>query len=144
MVQPLLALREQEVVADLPAPLPEIEGDALRLRQVFVNLLANANKFAPAGSTIRIGGHVQDTTLTLWVDDTGPGFPGMADELPFERFARARTGEPEQSGMGLGLWIAKSVVERHGGQVQAQNGEQGGAHMSIILPVRSGSASTTP
>jgi signal transduction histidine kinase len=140
MIRPLLALRDQQLSMDLPYPLPAIEGDALRLRQVFVNLLANANTYAPAHSTIRIGGDVAGATIMLWVADAGPGFPGSGEDVLFERFVRARAGEPEQTGMGLGLWIAKSIVERHGGQVRAQNGTEGGAHLSVTLPVRDGSA----
>jgi signal transduction histidine kinase len=119
MTRPLLQLREQEIVTELPYPLPPILGDAPRLTQVFVNLLANANKFAPACSTISIGGQVVAGQVSLWVEDEGTGLPSPAGSTLFEQFARAVGEEPEQSGMGLGLWIAKSIVERHDGRIAA-------------------------
>ncbi|HEX3527975.1 MAG TPA: ATP-binding protein [Thermoanaerobaculia bacterium] len=137
MTEPLLAQRGQTLAVELPYPLPAVAGDAPRLIQVFVNLLANANKFAPAGSTVRIGGDVQSEAVCLWVEDEGPGVPedtGEAGSL-FERFVRApgREEEPEQSGMGLGLWIVQSIVERHGGTVEARR-EGAGTRIRVTLP----------
>src|SRR5206468_6492056 len=134
-------------------------GDARRLVQVLVNLLANASKFAPAGSTIAVGGAVTDSDVTLWVEDEGPGLPPGAGASLFERFVRMPgEGEemedgPEQSGMGLGLWIVKSIVERHGGRLEARSrvdacgrvsarsvesatvgGAKAGTRMCVILP----------
>jgi K+-sensing histidine kinase KdpD len=133
LTRPLIDLRGQEAAIELPYPLPAVMGDATRLTQVFVNLLANANKFAPADSTIRIGGAVQEATVTLWVEDQGPGLPPLADQSLFDRFVRAPLEEPEQSGMGLGLWIVKSIVERHGGRVEAQS-NGAGTRMCVMLP----------
>lgn len=130
MTSPLMVQRNQRLQVDLPYPLPVLEGDAPRLTQVFVNLLANANKYAPAGSEIRIGGELNGSAVHLWVEDEGPGLP---EGTPFERFVRGAT-EPEQSGMGLGLWIVQSIVERHGGSVEARR--LGSAtRMRVILPL---------
>ena len=74
LTRPLFAQRAQRLVVDLPATLPEIQGDPPRLTQVFVNLLANANKFAPNGSEIRVGGEQRGSEVVLWVEDAGPGF----------------------------------------------------------------------
>lgn len=135
MTAPLLAQRNQRLELDLPYPLPEVEGDAPRLTQVFVNLLANAQKFAPADSLVRIGGEVRPEVVVLWVEDEGPGIPGGAGRSLFERFVRApgREDEPEQSGMGLGLWIVQSIVERHGGTVEARR-EGAGTRVRVTLP----------
>jgi signal transduction histidine kinase len=143
LMRPLLGQRRQRLEVELPYPLPSIVGDAPRLTQVFVNLLANANKFAPEGTTIAIRGAVQPTAVALWVEDEGPGLPGgsaagSAGSL-FERFVRSAGEEPEQSGMGLGLWIVKSIVERHGGKVEAESlptgpGERTGARVRLVLP----------
>ncbi|HEY4589874.1 MAG TPA: ATP-binding protein, partial [Thermoanaerobaculia bacterium] len=139
MTAPLLAQRGQEVEVDLPYPLPEVRGDAPRLTQVFVNLLANANKFAPPGSVVRVGGAVEGARIALWVEDEGPGLPDGAAAGPlFDRFVRgAGEGEePETAGMGLGLWIVRSIVERHGGAVEAGPGAAGrGTRMRILLPI---------
>jgi signal transduction histidine kinase/HAMP domain-containing protein len=135
---PLFAQRGQRVDVDLPYPLPPVAGDAPRLIQVFVNLLANAQKFAPAGSPLAVGGEVTAAEVVLWVDDEGPGLPAAAEsgrEL-FRRFVRspAATAEPEQGGMGLGLWIVQSIVERHGGSVTAER-RNPGTRMRVTLPL---------
>jgi signal transduction histidine kinase len=121
-------------VVSLPFPLPHVIGDAPLLIQVFVNLLANANKFGPAGSTIKIGGAVVDDEVTLSIQDQGPGLPVGAGAALFERFVRSAAEEPEQSGVGLGLWIVQSIVERHQGRVEARSNEQGTC-ISVILPL---------
>jgi signal transduction histidine kinase len=136
MTEPLLTQRGQRLEVDLPYPLPDVEGDAPRLTQVFVNLLANASKFGPQGSTVRISGYIENGTVCLWVEDEGPGIPeGGGGRSLFERFVRAsgRDEEPEQSGMGLGLWIVQSIVERHGGTVEARR-EGAGTRIRVILP----------
>lgn len=134
MVRPLLAQRDQTVVVELPAALPTVTGDAPRLMQVFVNLLANANKFAPAGSVIDIGGRADADSVTVWVEDAGPGLPPASGVMLFAPFLRSVSGEPEAGGAGLGLWIVKSIVERHGGEVVAESGSRGGARLSLRLP----------
>ncbi|MES1240861.1 MAG: ATP-binding protein, partial [Acidobacteriota bacterium] len=132
MTAPLMAQRNQRLQVDLPWPLPALEGDAPRLTQVFVNLLANANKYAPAGSEIRVGGEVNGAAVHLWVEDEGPGLPG--EGALFDPFVRGGATEPEQSGVGLGLWIVQSIVERHGGRVEARR-EGKGTRMRITLPL---------
>jgi signal transduction histidine kinase len=141
MTKPLIAQRGQSFNVDLPYPLPPVRGDAPRLTQVFVNLLANANKFAPAGSSITIGGEVGDSVVTLWVEDEGPGVRlGSGSDL-FERFVRSTEAdedpEPEQGGMGLGLAIVKSIMERHGGRVEARSAgsHSRGARMCVSFPL---------
>jgi signal transduction histidine kinase len=135
LTAPLLAQREQELSIDLPYPLPPVVGDGPRLIQVFVNLLANANKFAPTASPIRIGGSVLPSAIQLWVEDEGPGLPAEADESLFQRFVRSPGEEPGQSGIGLGLWIVQSIVGRHGGRVETAPGRSGsGLRVSITLP----------
>jgi len=134
LTRPLLRQRAQEVSVELPFPLPLILGDAPLLTQVFVNLLANANKFAPTGSTITIGGAVAQAEVALWVEDQGPGLPANTGAALFGRFVRSGADEPEQSGVGLGLWIVQSIVERHGGRVEA-GGNGSGARITVILPL---------
>jgi signal transduction histidine kinase len=137
LTAPLFAQRRQQLLVDLPYPLPPVLGDAPRLIQVFVNLLANAQKFAPAGSPLAVGGEITERDVAVWVDDLGPGLPPAADsgtEL-FRRFVRSpgEMAEPEQSGMGLGLWIVQSIVERHGGTVAAERRDPG-TRMRVTLP----------
>src|SRR5262249_34541640 len=118
LVRPLHDQRRQAVRVELPYPLPAVCGDSARLTQVMVNLLANANRFAPASSTIWVGAAAGPETVALWVEDGGPGLPDQPPAAlfaPFARFAGSAAGEPEPAGAGLGLWIVKSIVERHGG-----------------------------
>ena len=135
LTSPLAALRGQTLEVDLPYPIPPVEGDAPRLTQVFVNLLANANKFAPAGSAIRVGGAVADDVVSVWVEDEGPGLPAPDGTPRIARFLRSPGEEPEESGMGLGLWLVKSIVERHGGRVEVRGGAGGkGTRVIVVLP----------
>jgi len=137
LTAPLIAQRRQRVEVKLPYPLPPVLGDAPRLIQVFVNLLANAQKFAPADSPLAVGGEVTEREVALWVDDRGPGLPPAAGSggALFRRFVRSpeEMAEPEQSGMGLGLWIVQSIVERHGGTVAAERRDPG-TRMRVTLP----------
>ncbi|HEY3177237.1 MAG TPA: ATP-binding protein [Candidatus Polarisedimenticolia bacterium] len=142
MTRPLIAQRSQALTVDLPYPFPAVTGDAPRLTQVFVNLLANANKFAPSGSSIAIGGATAPSEVTVWVEDEGPGLGSVPQGAFFARFVRAPAQdedeeEPEQGGMGLGLSIVKAIVERHGGRVEARKASPGvtGTRMCVILPV---------
>jgi K+-sensing histidine kinase KdpD len=133
LTRPLLDQRQQELHLDLPYPLPPICGDARLLTQVFVNLLGNANKFAPQGTTIDIGGAVDHEYVTIWVADQGPGLPDGTGQNLFGRFVRSAHQEPEQNGAGLGLWLVKSIVERHGGRVEVQT-NPAGTRMNVVLP----------
>jgi signal transduction histidine kinase/HAMP domain-containing protein len=130
-MRPLLEQKGQSLEIDLPHPLPPIRGDAPRLVQVLVNLLANANKFGPPGSRIRVGGTIEPPGVTLFVADSGPGLPDGDDV--FGRFVRRAGDEPEQSGLGLGLWISKSIVDRHGGRIWSAP-VPSGTMMCIALP----------
>ncbi len=134
LIGSLLSLRRQEIEVHLPETLPLIEGDKHRLTQVFVNLLANANKFAPEGTTVRIGAQADGTAVTAWVEDEGPG-PAAADtDAIFARFRRGAEEEPEPGGLGLGLWIVKSIIDRHAGTILLTRTEQGRTRFVMTLP----------
>jgi signal transduction histidine kinase len=135
LVAGLLAQRGQELRVDLPPGLPLVSGDAQRLAQVFTNLLANAQKFGPEGSRIRVGGEVRDGNVSVWIEDEGPGVPDTEGASIFERFYRSADQEPEPRGLGLGLWIVKSIVDRHGGRVDAGRTAEGRTRFTVTLPV---------
>ena len=130
----LFTQRRQTLEVEFPVDLPVVEGDAPRLTQVFVNLLANANKFGPEDSSIRIGGEVEGAEVRVWVEDEGPGAPGLEQASIFERFYRAADQEPEPRGLGLGLWIVRSIIERHGGTVTAGRSPEGRTRFTVVLP----------
>jgi signal transduction histidine kinase len=131
----LLAQRRQRLRTALAADLPAVTGDAPRLTQVVTNLLANANKYGPEDSEITVGAARSGTEVELWVEDAGAGAPGLEDTAIFERFYRAAEREPDPRGLGLGLWIVKSIVERHGGRVRAGRTAAGTTRFTVTLPI---------
>ena len=135
LIGSLLALRRQRLEVSLPEELPLVEGDKHRLTQVFVNLLANANKFAPEGSTVRIGCESDEGRLAVWVEDEGPGPTTPTGEGLFAPFRRGAEHEPEPGGLGLGLWIVRSIIERHGGTIGVGRTEEGRTRFTMNLPV---------
>jgi signal transduction histidine kinase len=135
LVGSLLKLRRQTLEVQLPEGLPYIEGDKTRLTQVFVNLLANANKFAPEGSIVRIGAEASNEHVLTWVEDEGPGPSTGESEAIFARFQRGSGEEPEPGGLGLGLWIVKSIIDRHAGSIALTRTEQGRTRFTITLPI---------
>ena len=110
--------------------LPWLDLDPGRIRQVLSNLLANALRYTPAGGTISVRYRQADGQAVLDVEDNGPGIP--ADELPhiFERFYKST----DSGGMGLGLAIARHLVEAHGGTIRAESAPGAGTSMRVILP----------
>jgi signal transduction histidine kinase len=134
LIGSLLALRRQTLEVTLPENLPYIEGDLPRLTQVFVNLLANANKFAPEDSMVRIGAEAGEGHVIAWVEDEGPGPEAGESEAIFARFQRGSGEEPEPGGLGLGLWIVKSIIDRHAGTISMVRTEQGRTRFIITLP----------
>lgn len=135
LIAPLLAQRGLEVEIDRTGIDSAVRGDPQRLGQVFVNLLSNAAKFAPEGSTIRIGGRQQAGQIELWVEDEGPGVPGGSTGVIFDRFQRGLGTEPEAPGLGLGLWIVKSIIERHGGSIRVERTAEERTRFILFLPL---------
>ncbi len=136
LVGPLLEQRGQQLEVCLPPALPVLCGDEQRLTQVVVNLLANASKFAPPGSAIRIEAQALGAdAIGFWVDDQGPGPKDADDSALFEQFTRSGGEDPEESGLGLGLYIVRSIVERHGGRVSLRRGPVSGTRALVELPL---------
>jgi signal transduction histidine kinase len=116
----------------------QVCGDKDRLKQVLVNLLANAIKYTPSGGEVRISlGKLEDQAKIV-VSDNGPGIP--AEDLPhiFERFYRgekSRTRSRDGKGFGLGLSIAYWIVRNHGGKIEVTSKEQQGTSFTVWLPL---------
>jgi signal transduction histidine kinase len=117
------------LIAEASSDLPWLNLDPGRIRQVLSNLVANALRYAPAGSVISIRYRQTDGQALLDVQDSGPGIP--ADELPhvFERFYKSA----DSGGMGLGLAIAKHLVEAHSGTIRAESTPGQGTTIRITL-----------
>jgi signal transduction histidine kinase len=140
LIGSLLKQRRQRIELALPDALPHIEGDGPRLTQVLVNLLANASKYAPEDSVVRIGAAHTGETVTLWIEDEGLGVPEIETGSIFQRFYRGTEHEPEPGGLGLGLWIVKSIIDRHGGTIRATRVDDR-TRFEVALPVSRGSLS---
>lgn len=104
-----------------------------RLRQVFENLLANAISFSPAGSRIVVTIAARDAWAVVTIDDSGPGIPDAHLERVFQRFFTYRPGDARREHVGLGLAIAKQIVESYGGEISASNRPGGGARFEVRL-----------
>lgn len=123
------------VQTSLEENLPLLNLDVTLMVQVLVNLLENAAKYSAESSPIELACSRQNASLEIAVCDHGPGIPEDDVEHIFDKFYRAPHSR-QIAGLGLGLSIAKGIVEAHGGSIHAQNREQGGLMINIRLPVR--------
>jgi two-component system OmpR family sensor kinase len=114
----------------------EIELDSDRIKQVLTNLVANASRFAPAGSTVSVVAAQEKKNLRVSVIDRGEGIPEPLQEKVFDRFYRAdNSRNRETGGSGLGLAIARSIINAHGGKIWTETTPGGGATFSFEIPL---------
>ncbi|SDD21996.1 PAS/PAC sensor signal transduction histidine kinase [Paracidovorax valerianellae] len=141
--EPLLARHRLHLQLDLP-DLPLVaKADPLRFQQVVRNVLANAVKFSPGGSTIELRGFLDGLTqIHIEVEDQGPGIPDEELERIFEAFVQSSKTRDGSGGTGLGLAICRKIVETFGGRIHARNAAQGSV-FHIVLPAR-GFSETMP
>jgi signal transduction histidine kinase len=134
MLRPLAAQKGQMLAIDIPGGLPLVACDRNRTLQVFANLGGNAIKYTGEGGTITIRAEMSDGgDLVFCVSDTGPGIPPDEREHVFDRYWRARS--TTRDGAGLGLSIAKAIVEAHGGRVWLESEVGVGSTFSFTLLV---------
>ena len=126
---------EVRVVTHVAPTLPRVHGDQERLRQLLWNLLTNAVKYTDAGDEVEVSATKDNGSLAVAVRDHGPGIPPDAQEIIFEKFGRVSQDAGGKPGAGLGLFIARSIAEAHGGtlEVESQAGE--GATFVLRLPL---------
>lgn len=132
-----LQFPKRRIVLNIAGPDVVVEVDPLRMRQVIDNLLSNAIKYSPEATDIEIEVAQVDGLVRTSVTDRGIGIP--QDELPqlFERFHRARNVSSRYyGGLGLGLYIARAIVEAHGGKVTVVSEEGKGSTFTISIPLR--------
>jgi len=132
-LQPTLA--GHTVRIELPPDLPLVEYDALLMERVFANLLENAAKYTPAGSCVLIDARAETEQLVVRVCDNGPGLPAGREEAVFEAFERG-SREDARPGVGLGLSLARAIVQAHHGTLAAEPAPQRGACFRVTLPRR--------
>jgi signal transduction histidine kinase/DNA-binding NarL/FixJ family response regulator len=124
----------QKLRVNLPGVI-SYQGDGARLESALLALLDNAHRHTPAGTTITMSGRVSSTGIVIAVHDTGPGIPTEAHEAIFRRFYR-HSSRVKGTGMGLGLPMARSVIEAHGGHLSVDSAPGEGAAFYVTLPAR--------
>jgi signal transduction histidine kinase/ActR/RegA family two-component response regulator len=137
IARPVIDTRRHRLSVDCPKDPLYLEGDATRLAQVFSNLLNNAAKYTPPGGTISLHASVEGDRVKVIVVDSGIGMtPETLDEV-FEMFTQANTAiDREQSGLGVGLALARYLVEAHGGSIEATSeGMDKGSRFVVRLPL---------
>jgi signal transduction histidine kinase len=130
-----LAQQEVPVVASVRGALPAIRGDRARLRQVLGNLIENAVKYSPEGGEVRVTAAAANGAVRIGVRDAGPGIPRDQQARIFEKFGRAEVEGGSKPGTGLGLFIARSIAEAHGGSLEVTSGAEPGSTFTLTLPV---------
>jgi two-component system, OmpR family, sensor histidine kinase KdpD len=128
------ALARHHVEVELGRDLPLVELDATLIERVLYNILENAGKYTPDGSTIRLTAQATDADLVVAISDNGPGLPKGQEEAIFEKFVRG-TRESSTPGVGLGLAISRAIVAAHRGKIWAENNPAGGARFCFTLPL---------
>jgi two-component system, OmpR family, sensor histidine kinase BaeS len=118
----------------LAQSMPVVRADPLRLDQVIGNLVSNAIKFTPGGGTVKIEAGNSGSDTWIRISDTGPGIPPEAQEKMFEPFVRGGQGRRFPQGMGLGLSIARELVEAHGGRLELESEPGLGSKFTVWLP----------
>jgi signal transduction histidine kinase len=143
-VEPLLehAVREQqlhepriEVAVDVDPDDLTADGDPERVHQVVANLLENAVRYSPTGGTVEVRARRHDSGVVIEVLDEGPGIPEAERARVFDRFARLDAARSSSDGgAGLGLAIARWIVDLHGGDIHPESREPHGCRMVLTLP----------
>jgi two-component system NtrC family sensor kinase len=129
-----IKVKDLSIQMDIDEKLPDVRGNPVRLRQLLDNLLGNAAKYSPQGSTIDVSLHSEDNQVILRVADQGVGIPPSEKERIFEKFYRASNVPDEVSGTGLGLAIVKSIVDSHQGRIWVESSKGKGSTFFVVLP----------
>lgn len=126
-------LQGRALALEVDPDLPLVHLDALLIERVFINLLDNALKYSPEGRPISLKAFRSNGEVVVEVADQGPGLPPGAEAKVFDKFYQAAPGS--HRGVGLGLSICRSIVEIHGGRMEAANRPEGGAVFRFTLPL---------
>jgi len=133
---PQAAAKSVDLRTNLKCSAATVLGDPVRLQQVFTNLLSNAIKFTPAGGRVELRCRCRMGYAQITVKDTGRGIGAQFLPKIFDRFRQEKLNLAEPSGLGLGLAIARYIVERHRGRIYAMSpGEGKGATFRVYLPL---------
>jgi signal transduction histidine kinase len=136
-LRPLAAKKAIDLQIESDGHIPWVPMDAARIRQVVLNLVGNAIKFSSEGGQVRLRARAVDEIVRVEVEDTGPGIPSEDRERIFLEFEQARIGEAKSKpeGTGLGLALAKKLVEMHGGKIWVESEVGKGSRFYFTLPI---------
>jgi two-component system, OmpR family, sensor histidine kinase KdpD len=129
--------KEHPIDVEIPSNLPKVKADFERIREVVRHLVENAGKYSPSGTPIRITAEAKDGKVITNVADRGPGIDSLEQSLIFDKFYRGRRERYAAHGTGMGLAIAKVIVEAHGGTIGVVSQLGSGSVFSFTLPVAS-------
>lgn len=134
--------KQLTITIEVAPALPLVQADPHRLRQILTNLLGNATKFTPAGGTVLVqaSAFAKDPSFVcVSVADSGIGIPIAEQELIFDRLHQLPSDiASSRKGLGLGLYICRELVKRHGGQIWVESVAGHGSTFSFTLPVQTG------
>lgn len=128
-------LQKHMVEVSIAAGLPPVTMDVERIREVITHLLENAAKYSPAGTTVKVTAEREDRSVVISVADNGPGIGSFEQPLIFEKFYRGRNQQYAAHGTGMGLAIAKVIVEAHGGSIGVVSQLGSGSVFWFKLPI---------
>ena len=120
---------------DIPPDLPQISADPNRLASIVENLVSNAIKYTQQGGLVSVNAHVEGEEILIGVKDNGSGIAADEQQKVFEPFYRGNQGRRFKQGMGLGLSIARDLVEAHGGRITLESAPGQGSQFTIHLPI---------
>lgn len=140
-VAPEIKAKEQTIDVSLPdSPIPQITVDKLKTKEILSNLLTNANRYTQKNGHIKISAGVKDNYLEIHIEDNGQGIPEVIQPFLFTKFTRAENAiRKETKGVGLGLYLVKSLVELQGGKVWFTSKPEKGSTFSFRLPYQTNS-----
>jgi len=124
--------------AEIPADLPTVQADAVRLAQIIGNLASNAVKYTPSGKSVGVAAGVEGAWVYMRVSDSGPGIPPEEQAHIFEPFYRGDQGRRIKQGMGLGLSIARDLTLAHGGRLEVESQPGMGSRFTAWIPINIG------
>lgn len=133
LLLPLVRAKSVRIETRLTANLPPVPVDRHRILQVLVNLMSNALKFGPGGGLVTVGAERDPDGIRVWVQDTGAGIAPEQVDRVFDRFWRA----DRNAGAGLGLAVAKGIVDAHGGRIGVTSQPGAGSTFFFTLPLQS-------
>jgi two-component system sensor histidine kinase BaeS len=122
--------------AEIPAGLPTVQADPVRLAQIVGNLTSNAVKYTPPGKSVSVTAGTDGDWVWMRISDTGPGIPPEEQGRVFEPFYRGDQGRRIKQGMGLGLSIARDLALAHGGRLEVESQPGGGSRFTVWIPVK--------